>query len=317
MATIIFMGTPIFAAEILKGILTKTDHQVMGVVTQPDRYTGRKKVLTASPVKQLAKKHRLKVYQPERLARSQELTELLGLHADLIITAAYGQFLPEKLIKSVKIAAINVHGSLLPKYRGGAPIQYSLINNDQQTGITLIYMTKKMDAGAMLAQKTIKIMPEDDAGSLFKKLSVVGEQLLLQELPMIIAGQVRAVEQDETAVTFAPIITAAQEKLSLAMTAHQLDGMIRALRPRPGAYFANFAGKRTKIWQIKPLPEKTELAAGQIVAIDHRLLKIAAAKGTVYQLEVLQPAGKAKQSIRDYLNGQGQNLTVKQRLITE
>jgi methionyl-tRNA formyltransferase len=317
MATIIFMGTPKFAAEILEGIVKKTNHQIVAVVTQPDRYTGRKRVLTASPVKEAATVFGLKTFQPEKLAHSSELAELIGLQADLIITAAYGQFLPEKLLNSVKIAAVNVHGSLLPKYRGGAPIQYSLINGDQQTGITLINMTKKMDAGTMLAQKTLTIQFDDDAGSLFEKLSLLGRDLLLEKLPEIIAETIVAVPQDEAQVSFAPIITAKQERLSLEMTASQLDGIIRALRPHPGAYFANLAGKRTKLWQIEPLTEKTELKAGQIVAVGQHFLKVAAAQRTVYQIKQLQPAGKAKQTISDFLNGQKQNLRAKQRLIIE
>lgn len=317
MTSIIFMGTPTFAATILTGLLQEKKYQVVAVVTQPDKYVGRKRVLTASPVKQVALSHQLKVYQPAKLSQSAELEQLLSLKADLIVTAAYGQFLPTKLLKSVKIAAVNVHGSLLPKYRGGAPIQYALLAGEAKTGITLINMTKKMDAGSMLGKAELPITPTDDAGSLFAKLSLIGRDLLLAKLPAIIAGEISPVLQDEQQVSFAPIITAKQEQLELSATARQLDQKIRALRPRPGAYFANFGGKRTKLWEIEPINETTTLTAGKVVEVTKHTLKLAAAQGTVYQVKEIQPAGKARQKISDYLNGQGKQIKANQRLIKE
>ncbi|MFT8458597.1 MAG: methionyl-tRNA formyltransferase [Liquorilactobacillus ghanensis] len=317
MTSIIFMGTPQFAATILAGLLQDSNYQIVAVVTQPDKYVGRKKVLTASPVKQLALAHQLPLYQPAKLPKSPELKQLIALEADLIVTAAYGQFLPTSLLKSVKIAAVNVHGSLLPKYRGGAPIQYAILQGESKTGITLINMTKKMDAGSMLGQVELPIQSTDDAGSLFEKLSLLGRDLLLEKLPAIIAGKLVAVPQDERQVSFAPIITSKQERLQLTATAQQLDQKVRALRPEPGAYFADFGGKRTKLWAIEPLSEQTELPAGYVVDLTKHTLKLSAAQGTVYQVKELQPAGKARQKISDYLNGQGKQITVNQRLIKE
>ncbi len=152
MTSVVFMGTPQFAAPILEGLVTN-GYDVKAVVTQPDRYTGRKRVLTALPVKEMALKHGIKVLQPEKISGSPEMQEIIELQPDLIVTAAFGQFLPTKLIQAAKIGAINVHGSLLPKYRGGAPVQYAIMNGDDKTGVTIIYMVKQMDAGAMLAQK--------------------------------------------------------------------------------------------------------------------------------------------------------------------
>ncbi|KRL04704.1 methionyl-tRNA formyltransferase [Liquorilactobacillus oeni] len=316
MTSVVFMGTPQFAATILEGIL-EADYNVKAVVTQPDRFTGRKRVLTHPPVKQVALAHHIQVLQPQKISGSKEMKEVIALQPDLIITAAFGQFLPNALIAAAKVGAINVHGSLLPKYRGGAPVQYAIMNGDQRTGVTLIYMIKKMDAGAMLAQAELPITATDDTGSIFEKMSILGRQVLLETLPKLLNGEVKAQPQDEEKVTFAPVISAEQEKLSLTKTAQQLDWKIRALRPKPGAYFKKVVGKRTKLWKIKPLAETTSLAPGFVVAVDKQNLKVSAAKGTVYQIEQLQPAGKPKMEITAYLNGQGQGIKAGQRIIED
>lgn len=317
MTSIIFMGTPQFAVPVLEGLLEKkAEYQVKAVVTQPDRLVGRKRRLTASPVKQVAVKHGIEVLQPEKLSGSPEMQRVIDLSADLIVTAAYGQFLPTRLLASAKIAAVNVHGSLLPKYRGGAPVQYAVMNGDKSTGVTLIYMVKKMDAGAMLGQVELPITTSDDTGSLFEKLSFLGRDLLLEKLPALIAGKLEAVEQDESQVVFSPTIKPEEEELQLAMTAAELDWKIRALRPAPGAFFANFAGQRTKLWNIDPLAEQTDQAAGTIVELTKHQLKIAAAAGTVYQINELQPAGKKRLTITNYLNGMKHELEEGQVLIS-
>ncbi|MDC7951917.1 methionyl-tRNA formyltransferase [Liquorilactobacillus mali] len=316
MVSVIFMGTPEFAATILEGIIA-TDYDVKAVVTQPDRYTGRKRILTASPVKQVAVNHGIPVYQPQKLGKSTELAQLIEIKPDLIITAAFGQFLPMSLINSAKIAAVNVHGSLLPKYRGGAPVQYAIMNGEDKTGVTLIYMIKKMDAGDMLAQAELPILPDDDNGTIFTKMSLLGRDVLIKTLPKIISGEVTAVKQDEEAATFAPVISAEQEKLSLDLTAQQLDYMIRALRPQPGPYFEKLLNKRTKLWDIRPLDEKTEYEPGVVVFVDKKQLKVAAAQGSVYEIKEIQPAGKPKMTINNFLNGQGQGIKAGQRIITD
>ncbi|MCP9311838.1 methionyl-tRNA formyltransferase [Liquorilactobacillus satsumensis] len=316
MTSVVFMGTPQFAATILEG-LVEADYDIKAVVTQPDRLTGRKRVLTHPPVKAVALKHGIRVLQPQKISGSPEMAAVIELAPDLIITAAFGQFLPDALIAAAKVGAVNVHGSLLPKYRGGAPVQYAIMNGDSLTGVTLIYMVKKMDAGAMLAQAKLPIGATDDTGTIFAKMSVLGRTLLLETLPKLLQGEIEAVPQAEDQVTFSPVIRPEQETLSLQQTAVELDWKIRALRPQPGAYFKQFLGKRTKLWQIKPLTEKTTLAAGFVVEVDKKHLKVAAAKGTVYQLEVLQPAGKPKMNISAYLNGQGQGIKAGQRIITD
>ncbi|GEN47422.1 methionyl-tRNA formyltransferase [Ligilactobacillus pobuzihii] len=316
MTSIVFMGTPEFAVPVLKGLL-ENEYDVKAVVTQPDRPVGRKHRLTASPVKKLAVANEIEVLQPEKISGSAEMQRVIDMAPDLIITAAYGQFLPTKLLNSAKIAAVNVHGSLLPKYRGGAPVQYSLMHGDSKTGVTLIYMVKKMDAGEMLGQTELPIELNDDTGSLFEKLSYLGRDLLLEKLPALITGELISTPQDETQVVFSPTIKPEEEHLLLSMTAQEIDWKVRALRPAPGAFFDNFAGKRTKLWNIDPLDEKTEQAAGTVVEVTKHILKVAAADGTVYQINELQPAGKQKLAVTDYLNGMNQALEKGQVIISD
>lgn len=178
MKKVIFMGTPQFSVPILQALIDDTEIDVIGVVTQPDRKVGRKQFVTPPPVKQLAVEQDIPVYQPEKLSGSDEMNQLIELEADLIVTAAYGQFVPTKLLNAPKLRSINVHASLLPKYRGAAPIHYAVLNGDEKTGVTIMYMEKVMDAGDIISQRAIPIEDEDDTGSLFNKLSLLGRDLL-------------------------------------------------------------------------------------------------------------------------------------------
>lgn len=315
MTSVVFMGTPAFAAPILEGLIQANDYEVLAVVTQPDRPVGRKRILTPSPVKEVALKHGIEVLQPQKLSGSEEMQRVISLAPDLIVTAAFGQFLPTKLIATAKVGAVNVHGSLLPKYRGGAPVQYAIMNGDQETGVTIIYMVKKMDAGDMLAQAKLPIGPHDDTGSIFAKMSILGRDTLLATLPKLVAGELVAQKQDESQVVFSPTIKPEEEKLSLTLNAKQIDWKVRALRPAPGAYFENFNGKRTKLWDVTPLAETTGLPAGAVVAVTKHELKLAAADGSVYQVNELQPAGKPRMQVTAYLNGVGQGLREGQVII--
>lgn len=315
MTSVVFMGTPAFAAPILEGLIQTNDYEVLAVVTQPDRPVGRKRILTPSPVKEVALKHGIEVLQPQKLSGSEEMQRVISLAPDLIVTAAFGQFLPTKLIAAAKVGAVNVHGSLLPKYRGGAPVQYAIMNGDQETGVTIIYMVKKMDAGDMLAQAKLPIGPHDDTGSIFAKMSILGRDILLATLPKLVAGELVAQKQDESQVVFSPTIKPEEEKLSLTLNAKQIDWKVRALRPAPGAYFENFNGKRTKLWDVTPLAETTSLPAGAVVAVTKHELKLAAADGSVYQVNELQPAGKPRMQVTAYLNGVGQGLREGQVII--
>jgi methionyl-tRNA formyltransferase len=303
MTSVIFMGSPQFAVPTLQA-LVKNKYQVKAVVTQPDKKVGRKQQLEATPVKQAAVSLHIPVFQPAKLSKSAELDQLIALNPDLIITAAYGQFLPTKFLKSAKIAAVNVHGSLLPKYRGGAPIQYALMNGDAETGITIMEMVKQMDAGAIYAQAKLPLAATDTAGTVFAKLSLLGRDLLLQTLPKIIAQPQQKQEQDPEKVVFAPTIKKSQEQITTKMTAEQANNLIRALNPDPGAYL-KLGSQRLKVWQAAVSSETTDLPTGSLVS-KKKGFAIAFAQGTVLKLLQVQPAGKKRMSAANFANGQGQ-----------
>ena len=305
--SIVFMGTPQFAVPVLQGLLDQPEYDVQAVLTQPDHRVGRKHVLTPSPVTQLAVDNNIKVLQPAKLNKSPEMDEIIALQPDLLITAAYGQFLPSKLLAAAKIAAVNVHGSLLPKYRGGAPVQYSIINGDAETGISIMYMVKQMDAGDVLAQRAIPIEKDDDNGTMFDKLSILGRDLLLETLPKLVDGTATATPQDESQVVFSPNISTAQERIDYRLPADQIDNKVRGLRPAPLGNMV-IDGLRTKIYDVTPLDEKTNLQPGQVVRATKHQLVLAAGDGTTYQINRLKPAGKQAMDITAYLNGH-QDLT--------
>ena len=314
MTSIIFMGTPDFSVPVLKGLVEK-GYEVKAVVTQPDKKVGRKQKITKTPAKIAAEELDIPVYQPVKLSGSSELDELIAMNADFIVTAAYGQFLPTKFLNSAKIAAVNVHGSWLPKYRGGAPIQYSLINGDKETGITIMEMVKKMDAGDIYAQKAIEIEPDDTAGSLFEKLSYLGRDLLLETLPKISDGSVQKVTQNEEEVVFSPNITKNQERITSKMTAQEANNLLRGLNPDPGAYMM-VNGKRFKVWKAEVADESTDLEAGSLVENKGRFA-ISFANNTVLNLLEVQPAGKKKMPIQSFLNGQASKFTVGEKIIDD
>ena len=300
--SIVFMGTPEFAVPILQSLIDNPEYDVQAVLTQPDHHIGRKRTLHQSPVKELAEQYNIEVLQPAKLSKSPEMEKIISLQSDLMITAAYGQFLPTKLLAAAKIAAINVHGSLLPKYRGGAPIQYSIINGDKETGVSIMYMVKKMDAGDIISQRSIPIEDTDDSGTMFKKLSLLGRDLLLETLPKLISGDVNPVAQDPDKVVFSPNITSEQEQIDFRLPARLIDAKVRGLRPAPLGNMV-IDGLRTKIYDVTPLEEKTDLEPGKVVRVTKHQLVIAAGDRTTYQINKLKPAGKKAMDITSYLNG--------------
>ena len=300
--SIVFMGTPEFAVPILQSLIDNPEYDVQAVLTQPDYHIGRKRTLHQSPVKELAEQYNIEVLQPAKLSKSPEMEKIISLQPDLMITAAYGQFLPTKLLAAAKIAAINVHGSLLPKYRGGAPIQYSIINGDKETGVSIMYMVKKMDAGDIISQRSIPIEDTDDSGTMFKKLSLLGRDLLLETLPKLISGDVNPVAQDPDKVVFSPNITSEQEQIDFRLPARLIDAKVRGLRPAPLGNMV-IDGLRTKIYDVTPLEEKTDLEPGKVVRVTKHQLVIAAGDRTTYQINKLKPAGKKAMDITSYLNG--------------
>lgn len=309
MTKIVFMGTPAFSVPILQGLVDE-GYDVIGVVTQPDRPVGRKRVLTPPPVKQAALDLNVPIFQPEKISQSAELEDIIALNPDLIVTAAFGQFLPERLLKAPKLGAVNVHASLLPKYRGGAPVHYSIINGDKETGVTIMEMIKKMDAGDILAQEAIPILDTDDVGTMFDKLSVLGKELLLKTLPLLIEEKIIPQKQDESLVSFSPNISREEEKIDWNKTAQQIDCQVRGMRPWPVAY-AMYQDKRWKMWDVTPLPEKTtDKSPGTIIFKGKHSLQVACGKSSVLQLNTIQPAGKGQLSVTDFLNGIGKTVEV-------
>ncbi|HEP1276404.1 TPA: methionyl-tRNA formyltransferase [Streptococcus pyogenes] len=305
MIKLLFMGTPQFSATVLKGLLDNPAYEILGVVTQPDRAVGRKKDIKVTPVKQLALEHGISIYQPEKLSGSQELIEIMGLGADGIITAAFGQFLPTLLLDSVSFA-INVHASLLPKYRGGAPIHYAIMNGDKEAGVTIMEMIKEMDAGDMVAKASTPILETDNVGTLFEKLAIIGRDLLLDSLPAYLSGELKPIPQDHSQATFSPNISPEQEKLDWTMSNQEVFNHIRGMNPWPVAH-TFLEGQRLKIYEAQ-LAEGEGLP-GQVIVRTKKSLVIATGQGAL-SLIVVQPAGKPKMSIIDFLNGIGRKLEV-------
>ena len=304
MTKIVFMGTPAFSVPVLEGLI-EAGYEIQAVVTQPDRPVGRKRILTAPPVKEAALKHDLPVLQPEKISGSEEMEQVIALAPDLIVTAAFGQFLPERLLQAPKMGAVNVHASLLPKYRGGAPVHYAIINGEKEAGVTIMEMIKKMDAGGIYSQRSVPITAKDDVGTMFDKLSQVGKELLLETLPEILSGELKPTPQDEALVTFSPNITREQEQISWQKTAEQIDCQVRGMRPWPTA-FTTYQGTNWKIWETEPVAETTEAQPGTIVKRNKKELWIACGEGTVLSVKSLQPSGKGRLSVQEFLNGSGQ-----------
>jgi methionyl-tRNA formyltransferase len=305
MTKLIFMGTPDFAATVLEGLLDDANYDVLAVVTQPDRAVGRKKEIKMTPVKEVALAHNLPVYQPEKMSGSDEMAELMTLGADGIVTAAFGQFLPTKLLDSVDFA-VNVHASLLPKYRGGAPIHYAIINGDREAGVTIMEMVKKMDAGDMIAKASTPITDEDNVGTMFEKLAVIGRDLLLKTLPDYIAGNIKPEPQDESKATFSPNITPEEERIDWNKSAREVFNHIRGLYPWPVAHTL-LDGKRFKIYEASLAEGQGQ--PGQIIEKGKKTLVVATGDGAI-SLKTVQPAGKPRMSVVDFLNGVGRKLEV-------
>ena len=270
MTKIVFMGTPAFSATVLEGLLTDEHYDIVAVVTQPDRAVGRKKEIRMTPVKEVALAHDLPIYQPEKLSGSEEMAQLMALGADGIVTAAYGQFLPSKLLDSMDFA-VNVHASLLPKYRGGAPIHYAIINGDSEAGVTIMEMVKEMDAGDMVSQKALPILEQDNVGTMFEKLAVLGRDLLLETLPAYIAGEIKPVPQDASQVTFSPNISPEEERLDWNKSARDIFNQIRGTYPWPVAHTL-LDGKRFKIYEADLVEGQGQ--AGHIIEKTKKMDKI-------------------------------------------
>ena len=294
---IVFMGTPEFSVNVLLGLLEK--HEVVLVVTQPDKLVGRKQTLEYSPVKKCALEHGLNVFQPKKI--KDEYQVVLDAKPDIIITAAFGQFIPNVILEYPEYGCINVHGSLLPKYRGGSPIQTAIINGEKETGITVMYMASKMDSGNIIAQRSIPILDTDDNGTMFNKLSVLGRDLLMEVLPSIFDKTNQSIPQDETKVTYAYNISHEQQFINWNKTSKEIVNLIRGLAPNPTA-LTSIDGTIIKVFKAKEVSIDTKHTPGEVIKLNKELL-IATADGAVSILE-LQQSGKNKMDVKSFLNGQ-------------
>ncbi|TCS84360.1 methionyl-tRNA formyltransferase [Tepidibacillus fermentans] len=297
---IVFMGTPDFAVPSLQSLV---DHgyNVVGVVTQPDRPKGRKQILTPSPVKELAIKLGLEVFQPERIKREEAIEHVLSWKPDLIVTAAYGQIIPEPLLFTPKFKAINVHASLLPKYRGAAPIHQSIIHGEKETGVTIMYMVKELDAGDILSQAKVVIESDDTVGTLHDKLSQVGKNLLIETIKKIEEGTIHPIPQDDHLATYAPMIKREDERIVWNKTSTQIYNQIRGMNPWPVA-FTTYKGQNVKVWWAEPFPYHHETEPGTILRVTKDQLLVATKDGAI-ELKEIQPAGKKKMDIVSFLQG--------------
>ncbi len=301
---IVFMGTATFSQAVLEKLIAE-GYDIAMVVSQPDRMVGRKKQIKMPEVKEVALKHQIPVFQPQKIR--DDYQPIIDVQPDLIITAAYGQMIPQAILDLPRLGCINVHASLLPKYRGGAPVHYAIMNGEEKTGVTIMYMVKKMDAGHIIYQKETAIGENETVGELYDRLSVIGAQALIEALPDIINGTNASIEQDETQVTYAPVITREQEKINFDRPAKDVHNQIRGLNPWPGAY-TTYQGKTVKIFGgfvhdcENARTHHAHQAPGTIVKIFKDAIGVKVADG-VYIITEFQLEGKRKMLVKDYLHG--------------
>lgn len=301
---VVFMGTPDFAVECLEALMT-AGHEVVCVITQPDRPKGRGNKLSPPPVKERALALGLTVYQPTTVKDDTFLALLASYQPEVIVVVAYGRILPQSVLDLPPYGCLNVHASLLPKYRGAAPIQWTILNGDSEAGVTIMQLDKGMDTGDMLSKASLRVEPEDTTGSLFEKLAHLGAKLLVQTLSDLSSGQITPKSQDEALATYAPMLGKADECLDWHSSAVKLHNQVRGLSPAPGAY-TWCGGQRLKIWRTQPQPDETDgrFTPGQIVQIQPDYFAVCTGEGLLRVYEV-QPAGKKVMPVGAFLNGAG------------
>ena len=295
---IIFAGTPDFAARHLDALLA-SEHQVIGVFTQPDRPAGRGNKLTPGPVKTLALAHDIPVFQPKSLRPEENQQLVADLQADVMVVVAYGLILPRAVLDMPRLGCINVHGSLLPRWRGAAPIQRALWAGDSETGVTIMQMDVGLDTGDMLHKLACPITPQDTSATLYDSLAQLGPQGLLDTLTLLNTQQASPEKQDEALASYAEKLSKEEARLDWRLPAEQLERCIRAFNPWPMSFFT-IDDQPVKVWQATVLPHR-DLAPGEIIAADKQGIQVATAEG-VLNLVQLQPAGKKPMSAQDLLN---------------
>lgn len=295
---IVFFGTPEFAVPVLQGLID--NYNVKAVVTQPDKVVGREGKIKYSPIKQLANDNTILVLQPNNLKEEWQL--VTDLHPNLIVTCAYGQIIPRELLVYPEFGCINVHASLLPKLRGGAPIHRAIIDGFSETGITIMHMAPSLDTGDIITQKAIKIEDTDTASSLHDKLSILGRDLLLETIPMLKDKTAPRIKQDDALSSYAANISPEDEKIDFSKTTKQIYNQVRGLNSWPGAY-TSLDGKRIKVWECTRNDNNySQYLNGKITNIYPDGIGVKCSNGEIV-LTVIQPEGKGKMKVSDYLNG--------------
>lgn len=295
---IVFMGTPEFSVPVLEGLIE--NYKVRAIVTQPDRPIGRHGEMSASPVKRVGINHTILVLQPDKI--KEHIEEITSLEPDLIVTCAYGQILPKEILDCPRLGCINVHASLLPKLRGGAPIHRAIMNGYKRTGITIMYMGIGMDDGDIITQEAIDIDINDTAETLHDKLSILGKDLLLKTLPSIIDGTCERTKQDSSLVTYGFNIKREDERIDFSKTKREIYNKVRGLNSWPGAYCL-YEGKILKVWKCREGETyRPDLFDGQVTAIYSDGFGVKVSNGEII-FTTVQPEGKKKMAATDFLNG--------------
>lgn len=297
---LIFMGTPDFAAVSLAA-LVEAGHEVLLAVTQPDKPKGRGHKLTPPPVKEYALEHGIEVYQPNSMRGEEAYEKLVSYGAEAFIVAAYGKILPQRILDLPRYGCINVHASLLPKYRGAAPIQWSIANGETVTGVTIMQMDAGIDTGDMLLKIEVPILPEDNGETLHDKLAEAGGRVLLEALQRLEEGTLQAEKQDDSLSCYAPMLDKEVSKIDFAKSATETANLVRAMNPYPAAH-TTYCGKRMKIFGAKAEACETEAAFGEILRADADGISVRCGKDAIVITE-LQFDGKKRMLVREYLKG--------------
>ena len=295
---VVFMGTPDFAVPGLEGLIE--NYEGVGVVSQPDKRVGRKQELVNTPIKEVALKHNILVFQPEKIKEDYE--DILKLNPDIIVTCAYGQIIPSAILDYPRLGCINVHASLLPKLRGGAPIHKAIIDGYSKTGITIMYMDKKMDNGDIISTSETEILDSDNLESLHDRLSIMGRDLLLQTMPSIINGTNKRIKQNEEEVTYAYNIKREEEHIDLSKTRREVFNQIRGLSPVPGANLL-VDGDEFKIYRAEISERKfTNKEIGEVTGLYKEGIGVMTLDGEIILTDI-KPFGKKRMSASSYING--------------
>ncbi len=295
---VVFMGTPDFAVPVLEGLIE--NYEVVGVVSQPDKRVGRKQELVNTPIKEVALKHNILVFQPEKIKEDYE--DILKLNPDIIVTCAYGQIIPSAILDYPRLGCINVHASLLPKLRGGAPIHKAIIDGYSKTGITIMYMDKKMDNGDIISTSETEILDSDNLESLHDRLSIMGRDLLLETMPSIINGTNKRIKQNEEEVTYAYNIKREEEHIDLSKTRREVFNQIRGLSPVPGANLL-VDGDEFKIYRAEISERKfTNKEIGEVTGLYKDGIGVMTLDGEIILTDI-KPFGKKRMSASSYING--------------